>query len=143
MRFPRIYAETVLPVSFLKTVESVEDVTKVTVYSNQPEVELFVNGESLGKKTAPDHFFCFDLPNAGDADKKKNRTAEKELPLSAVRYCSLFSSEIPSRQVVTCGEVEIIPFTARKRDISGLQTVCKAFAVGRAGHGHDMRRMTE
>jgi len=40
-------------------------VTKVTVYSNQPEVELFVNGESLGKKAAADHFFYFDVPNTG------------------------------------------------------------------------------
>jgi len=45
-------------------VDRVEDVTKVTVYSNQPEVELFVNGKSLGKKTgAP--FFYFDVPNEG------------------------------------------------------------------------------
>ena len=46
-------------------VDRVEDVTKVTVYSNLPEVELFANGESLGKKTAADHFFYFDVPNAG------------------------------------------------------------------------------
>ena len=46
-------------------IDRVEDVTKVTVYSNQPEVELFANGVSLGKKAAPDHFFCFDVPNAG------------------------------------------------------------------------------
>ena len=46
-------------------VDRVEDVTKVTVYSNLDEVELFVNGESLGKKTAPDHFFYFDVPNVG------------------------------------------------------------------------------
>ncbi|MBP3677747.1 MAG: glycoside hydrolase family 2 protein, partial [Agathobacter sp.] len=47
-------------------VNRVEDVTKVTVYSNQPEVELFANGVSLGKKTAEDHFFYFDVPNAGE-----------------------------------------------------------------------------
>ena len=46
-------------------VDRVEDVTKVTVYSNQPEVELFANGKSLGKKAAADHFFYFDVPNAG------------------------------------------------------------------------------
>ena len=44
-------------------VNRVEDLTKVTVYSNQPEVELFANGVSLGKKTAEDHFFYFDVPN--------------------------------------------------------------------------------
>ena len=47
-------------------VDRVEDVTKVTVYSNLPEVELFVNGESIGKKTAADHFFYFDVPNVGE-----------------------------------------------------------------------------
>ena len=46
-------------------VDRVEDVTKVTVYSNQPEVELFANGVSLGKKTAADHFFYFDVKNEG------------------------------------------------------------------------------
>ena len=49
-------------------VDRVEDVTKVTVYSNQPEVELFVNGESIGKKQAPDHFFYFDVPNVGESE---------------------------------------------------------------------------
>ena len=48
-------------------VDRVEDVTKVTVYSNLPEVELFVNGESLGKKSAPDHFFYFEVPNVGES----------------------------------------------------------------------------
>ena len=47
-------------------VDRVEDVTKVTVYSNLPEVELFANGVSLGKQTAPDHFFYFGVPNAGE-----------------------------------------------------------------------------
>ena len=46
-------------------VDRVEDVTKVTVYSNQPAVELFANGVSLGVKEAPDHFFYFDVPNQG------------------------------------------------------------------------------
>ena len=47
-------------------VDRVEDVTKVTVYSNFPEVELFANGVSLGKKTAEDHFFYFEVPNSGE-----------------------------------------------------------------------------
>ena len=47
-------------------IDRVEDVTKVTVYSNLPEVELFANGISLGKKTAGDHFFYFDVPNRGE-----------------------------------------------------------------------------
>ena len=51
-------------------VDRVEDVTKITVYSNLPEVELFVNGESVGKKTAPDHFFYFDVQNVGTSSIK-------------------------------------------------------------------------
>ena len=47
-------------------VDRVEDVTKVTVYSNLPSVELFANGQSLGVKEAADHFFYFDVPNAGE-----------------------------------------------------------------------------
>ena len=47
-------------------VDRVEDVTKVTVYSNLPEVELFANGVSVGKKTAEDHFFYFEVENKGE-----------------------------------------------------------------------------
>ena len=47
-------------------VDRVEDTTKVTVYSNQKQVELFANGLSLGKKEAQDHFFYFDVPNRGE-----------------------------------------------------------------------------
>ena len=48
-------------------VDRVEDVTKVTVYSNLPEVELFVNGKSVGKKQSPEHFFYFDVENVGES----------------------------------------------------------------------------
>ncbi len=48
-------------------VDRVEDVTKVTVYSNQPEVELFVNGKSLGKQSSTEHFFYFQVPNVGES----------------------------------------------------------------------------
>ena len=47
-------------------VDRVEETTKVTVYSNQPKVELFANGVSLGVKEAADHFFYFDVPNSGE-----------------------------------------------------------------------------
>ncbi|MBO5088122.1 MAG: glycoside hydrolase family 2 protein [Lachnospiraceae bacterium] len=49
-------------------VDRVEDETKVTVYSNQPEVELFVNGKSLGKQESAEHFFYFMVPNAGESN---------------------------------------------------------------------------
>ena len=48
-------------------IDRVEEVTKDTVYSNQPTVELFANGVSLGVQ---EHnglpFFYFDVPNAGE-----------------------------------------------------------------------------
>ncbi len=47
-------------------IDRVEAVTKVTVYSNLPEVELFANGKSVGKKTAADHFFRFEVKNEGE-----------------------------------------------------------------------------
>ncbi len=64
------YKAWLSPVPFVhlcgkRYVDRVEDVTRVTVYSNLPEVELFVNGVSLGKKEASDHFFYFDVPNVG------------------------------------------------------------------------------
>ena len=48
-------------------VDRVEETTKVTVYSNLPEVELFCNGVSLGKKECKEHFFYFDVPNNGES----------------------------------------------------------------------------
>lgn len=48
-------------------VDRVEDETKVTVYSNLPEVELFVNGKSLGKQESREHFFYFQVPNKGES----------------------------------------------------------------------------
>ena len=49
-------------------VDRVEDTTKVTVYSNQPEVELFADGISLGKQASPEHFFYFTVPNEGETE---------------------------------------------------------------------------
>ena len=49
-------------------VDRVEETTKVTVYSNQPEVELFANGVSLSKQSSPEHFFYFEVPNNGETN---------------------------------------------------------------------------
>ena len=72
-------------------VDRVEDVTKVTVYSNLPEVELFANGVSLGKKTAEDHFFRFDVPNAGET--KLVAVAGKCKDESFIRKVDTFNEE--------------------------------------------------
>lgn len=50
-------------------VDRVEDVTKVTVYTNQNEVELFANGESVGRQTKGKYpFFYFEVKNVGETN---------------------------------------------------------------------------
>lgn len=47
-------------------VDRVEDVTKITVYSNLPEVELFINGKSFAKQKG-ERFFYFNIPNVSES----------------------------------------------------------------------------
>ncbi len=48
-------------------VDRVEDRVKITVYSNCEEVELFANGESVGKQKKGEYpFFYFEVPNNGE-----------------------------------------------------------------------------
>ena len=48
-------------------IDRTEDVTKVTVYSNCDEIELFANGVSVGKQTKGKYpFFYFDVKNEGE-----------------------------------------------------------------------------
>ena len=78
-------------------VDRVEDVTKVTVYSNQPEVELFVNGESIGKISAPDHFFYFDVKNVGESTLKA--VAGDCTDESVIRKVDTFNEEYRLKEV--------------------------------------------
>ena len=49
-------------------VDRVEEVTRVTVYSNLPEVELLVNGEVVEKQTKGEYpFFYFNVKNEGES----------------------------------------------------------------------------
>ncbi len=64
-------SEPVLHLCSKRYVDRVEDVTKVTVYSNQPEIELFANGVSVGKQTKGKYpFFYFDVKNEGTTELK-------------------------------------------------------------------------
>ena len=49
-------------------VDRVEDITKITVYSNQDEVELYVNGNLVEKQTRGEYpFFYFQVKNEGES----------------------------------------------------------------------------
>ena len=78
-------------------IDRVEDVTKVTVYSNQPTVELFANGESLGVKEAADHFFYFDVPNAGET--KLEAVAGECRDESVIRKVEEFNEDYRLKEV--------------------------------------------
>ena len=78
-------------------IDRVEDVTKVTVYSNQPAVELFANGVSLGVKEAADHFFYFDVPNAGET--KLEAVAGECRDESVIRKVDTFNEEYRLKEV--------------------------------------------
>ena len=79
-------------------IDRVENVTKVTVYSNLPEVELFANGVSLGKKTAADHFFYFDVPNNA-AETKLEAVAGELRDESIIRKVDTFNEDYRMREV--------------------------------------------
>ncbi len=78
-------------------IDRVEDVTKVTVYSNLPSVELFANGESLGVKEAADHFFYFDVPNAGET--KLEAVAGECRDESVIRKVEEFNEDYRLKEV--------------------------------------------
>lgn len=59
----------VLHICSKRYIDRVEDITKITVYSNQNEVELFVNGESVEKQTKGKYpFFYFEVKNQGESE---------------------------------------------------------------------------
>ena len=78
-------------------IDRVEDVTRVTVYSNQPTVELFANGVSLGVKEAADHFFYFDVPNVGKTELKA--VAGEYTDESVINKVDTFNEDYRMREV--------------------------------------------
>lgn len=47
-------------------INRVEEKTKITVYSNFPEVTLYLNGQEYEKQVSDEHFFYFTVPNKGE-----------------------------------------------------------------------------
>ncbi len=76
--------------------DRVEAVTKITVYSNLPEVELFANGVSLGKKESKEHFFYFEVPNNGETVLKA--VAGEYCDESVIRKVDTFNEEYRLRE---------------------------------------------
>lgn len=59
----------VLHICGKRYVKRVEDITKITVYSNLDEVELFANGKSIGKQKKGKYpFFYFNVENQGETE---------------------------------------------------------------------------
>lgn len=91
-------------------VDRVEDTTKVTVYSNLPEVELFVNGESLGKQTSKEQFFYFMVPNKGESVLVAKAGACQDE--SHIRKVNKFIEEYRLKEKGAGGGKEESPFKA-------------------------------
>lgn len=59
----------VLHICGKRYIKRVEDITKITVYSNLDEVELFTNGKSVGKQKKGKYpFFYFEVKNQGETE---------------------------------------------------------------------------
>ena len=58
--------EKFLHICSKRYIDRVENPTLIKVYSNLPEVSLYLNGELFETKNAEDHFFYFNVPNNGE-----------------------------------------------------------------------------
>lgn len=59
--------EPTLHICGKRYIDRTEEITTVTIYSNQPQVEVFVNGESFEIKSKGEFpFFYFNIPLSGD-----------------------------------------------------------------------------
>ncbi len=77
-------------------VDRVEEVTRVTVYSNLPEVELFQNGKSVGKQRSENHFFYFEVKNEGESHLEAR--AEDNVDSTVIRKVEKFNEKYLMRE---------------------------------------------
>ncbi len=78
-------------------VDRVEEVTKVTVYSNLPEVSMYLNDKFYNTVSSEDHFFYFNVPNIDETEiTVKAVSADKSVTCedkSVIRKVDTFNEE--------------------------------------------------
>ena len=85
----RLSEEPFVHICGKRYVDRVEEQTEIRVYSNQDCVELFVNGESVGRKCSDDGFFSFTVKNVGES--KLVAVAGDETDESIIRRADRFN----------------------------------------------------
>ncbi len=109
-------------------VDRVEDETRITVYSNLPEVELYVNDKSIGKQTSDEHFFYFMVPNKGESklvaiarDSKDMGAYEQSKSVEGVRDLKTVNNDEHLKHVEVTKGSKIIEVSDRSKfiEVSG------------------------
>lgn len=92
-------------------VDRVEDVTEVTVYTNQPQVELFANGKSLGVMKRGEYpFYHYKVKNEGET--KLLAKAGDCVDESVIRKVDTFNTDYVMKEqgaVINWFEIETPP----------------------------------
>lgn len=92
-------------------VDRVEDVTEVTVYTNQPQVELFANGKSLGVMKRGEYpFYHYKIKNEGET--KLVAKAGDCVDESVIRKVDTFNTDYVMKEqgaVINWFEIETPP----------------------------------
>ena len=139
-------------------VDRVGDTAKIKVYSNQPSVELFADGESVGKMQSDDHFFTFEIKNTGEQNltavagecKDEARIRRVEKPNDAYKLkdtgtvLNWFDIDMPNGMLSINDRIDVIMKTEEGRKII-LGMVSKFSSSSAEGMGvsmnADMMRM--
>ena len=77
-------------------VDRVEDTTRVTVYSNLPEVSLYRNGTLVDRQRNENHFFCFEVKNEGESYLEAR--AEENVDTAVIRKVDKFNEAYLMRE---------------------------------------------
>ena len=138
-------------------VDRVGETTKIKVYSNQPAVELVVDGERVGKMKCGDHFFVFEIKNAGEQNitaiagncKDEARIRRVEKPNDSYKLketgtvLNWFDIEMPEGMLSINDKIDLIMKTSQgQKIILGIATKISSVS-GETGFSmnDDMMRM--